>query len=32
MEEALAALGEGQEAPSLRAARAVFELAARPSS
>jgi lipid-A-disaccharide synthase len=32
MEEALAALGEGEETPSLRAARAVFELAARPSS
>lgn len=32
MEEALAALGEGEEAPSLRAARAVVELAARPSS
>lgn len=32
MEEALAALGEGGEAPSLRAARAVLELASRPSS
>jgi lipid-A-disaccharide synthase len=32
MDEALAALGEGEVAPSLRAARAVFALASRPSS
>ena len=32
MEEALAALGEGEEAPSLRAARAVYALASRPST
>jgi len=32
MDEALAALGEGEEPPSLRAARAVVELASRSSS
>ena len=32
MGEALRALGQGEEAPSLRAARAVLELAARPES
>ncbi len=32
IDEALAALGEGEEPPSFRAARAVIELAARPAS
>ncbi len=32
MDKALAALGEGDEPPSMRAAHAIFELAARPSA